>query len=64
MKKWVSVPLRGLVVFNMDDFAYDRKIINTVSVPLRGLVVFNPRKEIETNDLQTRFRPLAGISCF
>ena len=36
----VSVPLRGLVVFNQK-VRGEQNMIKQVSVPLRGLVVFN-----------------------
>ena len=60
--KHVSVPLRGLVVFN----GRTQKLYHEgdlVSVPLRGLVVFNSSKPCK-EQCRYCFRPLTGISCF
>ena len=56
----VSVPLRGLVVFNIETL--DDSCIKEVSVPLRGLVVFNPVLKIPRHTRS--FSPVCGAKYF
>ena len=57
----VSVPLRGLVVFNRQNTCYWIPI-KKVSVPLRGLVVFNPVLKIPRHTRS--FSPVCGAKYF
>ena len=61
---YVSVPLRGLVVFNTET----AKLVGTweanVSVPLRGLVVFNGRTQKLYHEGDLVSVPLRGLVIF
>ena len=61
-KNLVSVPLRGLVVFN-NAFGRDFTGYANVSVPLRGLVVFNQEIKFPEEYLQVSV-PLRGLVVF
>ena len=59
----VSVPLRGLVVFN-EGTRFARVSELQVSVPLRGLVVFNLRKIKSPDESLKVSVPLRGLVVF